>query len=71
MTAGGQKTVDCSLHVGSDLLLQVREIILVSLFKCEGKIKCTLDRQISVESAELQVLYQAKKGLCFQAQLSI
>ena len=63
--------VDCSLRVGSDLLLQVREISLVSLFECEGKIKCILDRHFSVESAEMQALYEAKKELCLQAQLSI
>ena len=66
-----KKMVDCSLRVGSDLLLQVREISLVSLFECEGKTKCILDRHFSVESAEMQALYEAKKELCLQAQLSI
>ncbi|XP_042278774.1 uncharacterized protein LOC121904981 isoform X1 [Thunnus maccoyii] len=69
------KKVDCSLWVGSELLLQVKEFkYLWVLFMREGKIEHEDDRQISAASALMQALYFAivvKKELTQRAKLLI
>ncbi|KAI3353356.1 hypothetical protein L3Q82_019891 [Scortum barcoo] len=53
-----KKKVDCSLWVGSELLLQEKEFKYLSvLFRSESKMECKIDTQTGPASALLQTLY--------------
>ena len=69
-----QKTVECSLQVGTEFLPQVREYkYLRVLFTGEAWMEQEIDRWIGAASAVKLVLYRtiAEKELCRKAKLSI
>jgi len=70
-----QKTVECSLRVGSELLPQAKELkYLGVLFTSEGKMKWEMDRRIGVVSAVMRALYRpvvVKRELSRKPKLSI